>query len=63
MTSRARLLRGTAGITEITDLGPVTVHLVKTAANGFRELAAKSLREPKATSRRRRPTARLTVGP
>ena len=63
MTSQARLLRGSEGVTELVALEPVAVHLVRRGANGFRELMVKGAAEPKAAGRRKRPTARLTVGP
>jgi hypothetical protein len=42
VTVEARLLRGKPEITELEELTPTTVHLVKAGANGFRPLAAKA---------------------
>jgi hypothetical protein len=77
MSTRARLARDSAGITELEELVPVSVHLVKAGANGFRPLAAKakgcgsSLASAcaavgvalPARTRRKGSTARLTEGP
>jgi hypothetical protein len=40
--TRARLTPGPSGISELEELVPVSVHLVKAGANGFRPLAAKA---------------------
>jgi hypothetical protein len=44
MSARARLIPvpGTEGISELEELGPTTLHLVRRGANGFRPLAAKA---------------------
>jgi hypothetical protein len=42
MSTRARLARDSAGISELEDLVPTALHLVKAGANGFRPLAAKA---------------------
>ncbi len=42
--TRARLVDGTEGISELTDLEPQTLHLVRRGANGYRPLAAKAKR-------------------
>jgi hypothetical protein len=71
------LARDSAGISELEELVPVSVHLVKAGANGFRPLAAKAkggrsslvaacqaagVSLP-ARTRHKGSTARLTVGP
>ncbi len=40
--TRARLVPGPSGISELDDLVPTALHLVKAGANGFRPLAAKA---------------------
>lgn len=62
--SKAQLLRG-SGITELVDLSPVAVHLVKSGANGFKPLAAKALDEPGRTTRpvRRKAPKAVLLGP
>jgi hypothetical protein len=42
MSARARLAADLAGVSELEELSPVSVHLVKAGANGFRPLAAKA---------------------
>ena len=52
--TRARLVDGTEGISELTDLEPQTLHLVRRGANGFAPLAAKARRdEPSLAAARR----------